>query len=145
MQFKLLFFFFFCFFFYNKHCYACLSFQRLLVGIFSGELFSEGLIIGRNFSCVQKWVGLESKNSRHKNNSLKQLKTANPKSPWPYIREGSLSGSFSPRGLIIILFIYIYIYIFVFVVGEWGGREGSKGLLSEFYGMLFSMRSHSGF
>ena len=39
-----------------------------------GGAYSEGLIIGRNFSCVQKWVGLESKNSQQqKDNSLKQL------------------------------------------------------------------------
>ena len=35
--------------------------------------FLEGLIIGENFV---KWVGLDTKNS------LKQLKTANPNSPW---------------------------------------------------------------
>ena len=91
------------------------------MGIFKGELILEGLIIGRNFSCIQKWVRLKSKNSQqHKDNSLKQLKTANPKSPWPYIREGLLLGSFSPRGLIFILFV------FFFRGGEWGGGGGGR-------------------
>ena len=87
------------------------------MGIFAGELISEGLIMGGNFICVQKWVGLENKNSQqHKDNSLKQLKTANPKSPWTYIREGSLSGSFSPRGLIFRLFLfYFYLFLSLFV------------------------------
>ena len=112
---------------------TCLSSQRLLVGIFSGELISEGLIIGGNFSCVKKWVGLENKNSQqHKDNSLKQLK-ANPKSPWPYIREGLLSGSFFPRGLIFVLFLFIYFLWW----GSEGWGEGGRGLLSEFYGMFF--------
>ena len=120
---------------------TCLSSQRLLVGIFWGELISEGLIIGGNFSCVQKWVGLENKNSQqHKDNSLKQLK-ANPKSPWPYIWEGLLSGSFFPRGLIFVLFLFIYFLWW----GSEGWGKGGRGLLSEFYGMLFSMRCHSGF
>ena len=81
-----------------------------------------------NFSCVQKWVGLENKNSQqHKDNSLKQLKTAKPKIPWPYIREGSLSGSFSPRGLIFVLFLFVCLFVCFFRGGEWG--EGGQGLI----------------
>ena len=45
--------------------------KGFLVGLFSGELISEGLIIGGNFSCVEKWVGLENKNGQqHKVHDL---------------------------------------------------------------------------
>ena len=47
-------------------------------------------------------------------------------------------------------FYFILIYIIIFfcgagVGGGGGGEEGGRGLLSEFYGMLFSMRSYSSF
>ena len=72
-----------------------------------------------NFSCFQQWVGLENKNSQqHKDNSLKQLKTANPKSP-AYIREGFLSCPFSPRGIIFVLFLLFFLW--------WGSRGGGGG------------------
>ena len=72
-------------------------------------------------------LGLEKNSQQHKDNSLKLLKTANPKSPRPYIREGLLLGSFSPRGLIFVLFLLIF---FFFVVGDWGGGGGEgQGLI----------------
>ena len=52
---------------------------------------------------------------------LKQLKTAHPKSPWPYIREGLLSSSFSRRGLFFVKFN------FFFRGGGVGGGGGGGG------------------
>ena len=47
--------------------------------------------------CVSKWPVLDNKNSlKHNDNSLKQLKTANPNSPRAYIREGLLSEGYWP-------------------------------------------------
>ena len=61
------------------------------MGLFSGEIIFGGAFYGREF-CVSKWVQLDNKNSlRDVDNSLKQLKTANPNSPWAYIWEGLLS------------------------------------------------------
>ena len=55
------------------------------------ELIFEGAYYWREF-CVSKWVGFDNKNSlKHQENSLKQLKTSNPNSPWAYFREGLLS------------------------------------------------------
>ena len=51
-----------------------------MLGFFSGSLFSEGLIIGRNFS-FQNGLGLDNK-------------TASTNSPWAYIWEGLLSEGF---------------------------------------------------
>ena len=51
-----------------------------MLGLFSGSLFSEGLIIGRNFA-FQNWLGLT-------------IKTAATNSPWAYIREGLLTEGF---------------------------------------------------
>ena len=101
---------------------------------------------GREFQLRSKvgW-GWKKNSQQHKDNSLKLLKTANPKSPRPYIREGLLSGSFSPRGLIFVLFLFIYFFFCGGGLGGGGGGQGGRGLLSEFYGMLFSTRSHSGF
>ena len=108
------------------------------MGIFSGSLFRRGLSL-EGISVAFKnglLVGLEIKNSQqHKDNSLKKLKTANPKSPWPYVREGLLSGSF------FVLFLFLFLSLFFFCGGGVGGGGGGGGrdLLSEFYGMLFSM------
>ena len=61
------------------------------MGIFSRKLIFGGAYYWREF-CVSKWVGLDNKNrSKHEVNGLKQLKTANPKCLWAYIREGLLS------------------------------------------------------
>ena len=58
--------------------------MHLFNRLFGGLIFGEGgLIFGgagywKEF-CVSKWVALDNKNSlKHKDNSLKQLKTANP-------------------------------------------------------------------
>ena len=51
--------------------------KTFLVGLFSGSLFSEGLIIGGNFA-FPNGLGLT-------------IKTANSNCPWAYIREGWLS------------------------------------------------------
>ena len=113
------------------------------MGIFSGELISEGLIIGRNFRCVQKWVGLESKNSQqHKDNSLKQLTLK----VHGLIFGRALYRAHFPREGLFLFYLYLF-FLFCFCCGGvgGGGREGGGSLLSEFYGMLFSMRSHSGF
>ena len=62
-----------------------------MLGLFSGELMFGGAYYWKEF-CVLKWVGLDSKNSStNKDNSLKQLRTSNPNSPWAYSREGLLS------------------------------------------------------
>ena len=56
-------------------------FKRLFCwAYFRGSLFSEGLIIGRNFA-FQNGLGLT-------------IKTASTNSPWAYIREGLLSEGF---------------------------------------------------
>ena len=56
-------------------------FKRLFCwAYFRGSLFSEGLIIGRNFE-FQNGLGLT-------------IKTASTNSPWAYIREGLLSKGF---------------------------------------------------
>ena len=65
--------------------------KTFLVGLFSGELIFGGAYYWKEF-CVSKWVGLDNKNSlKHKDNSLKQLKTASTNSLWGYFREGLLS------------------------------------------------------
>ena len=62
--------------------------KAFLLGLFLGELIFRGAYYWKEF-CVSKWVGLDNKNSlKHDENSLKQLETANAKSPWAYIREG---------------------------------------------------------
>ena len=59
-------------------------------GSFGGLIFG-GAYYWREF-CVSKWVGLDNKNSlKYNDSSLERLKTANPNSPWAYIREGLLS------------------------------------------------------
>ena len=62
------------------------------MGLFSGEPIFGGAYYWNEF-CVSKWVGLDNKNNlKYKDNSLKQLETANPNSPWAYIREGLFLG-----------------------------------------------------
>ena len=47
------------------------------MGLFSGEFIFRGAYYWREF-CVLKWSGLDKKNSlKHKDNSLKHIKTAN--------------------------------------------------------------------
>ena len=46
--------------------------------------------------------------------------------------------------IFILMFIYLFIYFFFFFCGGGVGAEG-RDLSSEFYGILSSMRSHSGF
>ena len=51
--------------------------KGFLVGFFSGELFFGGAYYWREF-CVLKWAGLDNKKGlKHKDNSLKQIETAN--------------------------------------------------------------------
>ena len=124
--------------------WPCLSSQRLLVGIFSGKLISEGLIIGKNFRWVQKWVGLESKNSQ--DNSLKQLTLK----VHGLIFGRALYRAHFPREGLFLFYLNLFFGLFLWWGsggggGGGGGREGGGSLLSEFYGMLFSMGSHSGF
>ena len=84
--------------------YCIIFLKASLVGLFLGELI---------FGGTYYWVGLDNKNSlKHKDNSLKQLKTASPNSPWANIWEGLLSeGHFCLR---------------------FGGLVFWRGLLSEF-------------
>ena len=59
------------------------------MGLFSGELTFGGAHYWRNFAFQN---GLDNKNGlKHEDNSPKQLQTANPNSPWAYMREGLLS------------------------------------------------------
>ena len=90
--------------------------KAFLLGLFSGSLFSEGLIIGGNFAFH---IGLDS-----------TIKTASTNSPWAYIREGLLwEGYLRLRfGGLIFRRAYLFVY-FIF----WGGEGG--GLLSEVYGI----------
>ena len=88
-----------------------------------GSLFSEKLIIGRNFA-LQNGLGLIK---TEKKNSLKQLKSASNNSPWAYmyIREGLLWEGF------------LHLRFGGLIFGSqglfWGGGEGGRGgLLSEF-------------
>ena len=99
----------------------CLSSQRLLVGIFLGQLILEGLIIRRNFSCVQKWVGLESKNSQQRKDSLKQLTL---KVHGLIFGRALYRAHFPGEGLFFILFLFVFCFC---VVGEWWG--GEQGLI----------------
>ena len=65
--------------------------KAFLLGLFSVELVFVGAYFWKEF-CPSKWVGLDNKNSvKHYENSLKNLKTSNPNSPWAYIGEGLLS------------------------------------------------------
>ena len=64
--------------------------KAVLLGLFWGELTFGGAYYWKEF-CVSKLVGLDNKNSlKDYENSLKQLKTANHKSPRAYIWEGFL-------------------------------------------------------
>ena len=68
---------------------------------FRGSLFSQGVIIGGNFTFQNSQNGLDltiKKGLKHEDNSLQLLKTANLNSPWFYIREGLLlEGDLRPR------------------------------------------------
>ena len=100
-------------------------FKRLFCwAYFAGNLFSEGLVIGKNFA-FQNGLGLAIKTARNtnfKHNSLKPLKTVNTNSPWAYIWEGLLSKGYLHLRFGGLLFIYFFFF---------GG--GGEGLLSEFY------------
>ena len=91
--------------------------KAFLLGLFSGSLFSEGLVIGRNFA-FQNGLGSTKNSLKHKDNSLKQLKTANPNSPWAYTWGGG--GGYYRKD--------------IFVSEIWGVYF-RRGLLSEFYGI----------
>ena len=56
--------------------------------IFGGAYFRGGLVIGRNFAFHNGFALSIKQLKKKKDNSLKQLKTANTNSPWAYIREG---------------------------------------------------------
>ena len=104
-------------------------FKRLFCwAYFRGSLFSEGLIIGRNFES-QNGLGLTIKQLNRLRNSLNQLKTANPNSPWAYIREGLLWDGYLRLRFGALIFGRAYF---------WGGG-GWGGGLSEFYGMVWSV------
>ena len=68
--------------------------KAVLVGLFSWRLVFGGAYYRKEF-CASEWVGLGNKYSfKHQDNSLKQLKTANPNrrnSLCACIREGLLS------------------------------------------------------
>ena len=79
-------------------------------------------------------VGLDNKNSsKDYEKSLKQVKTANPNSPWAYIWEGLLSEGYLRLrfGGLIFGRAYLFIYLFIYF---WG----VEGLLSEFYGKFLA-------
>ena len=68
--------------------------MAFLLGLFLRELIFGGAYYWKEF-CVPKWVGRGNLNSvKHKDNSLKKLKTASNNSPWAYIRKGLLSEGF---------------------------------------------------
>ena len=84
-------------------------FKRLFCwAYFWGSLFSEGLIIGRNFE-FQNGLDLT-------------IKTASSNSPWAYVREGLLSEGYLRLWFGRLIFRRAYF---------------CGGLLSEFYGILF--------
>ena len=96
-------------------------FKRLFCwAYFPGSLFSEGLIIGRNFA-FQNGFGLTIKTAQHTaiTNSLKQLKTVSTNSPWAYIREGLFS-----EGLVF--------FLCFLGGGGGGGGEGGGGYYRNF-------------
>ena len=70
------------------------------MGLYLGELIFGGTYCWREF-CVSKWVGLDNKNGlKQVDNSQKQLKTANPNSPWACIWEGLLSERYFAPGIL---------------------------------------------
>ena len=113
---------------YHKNCdnkpwaYICLK------GFFAGLIFG-GACYWREF-CVSKLVGLDNKNSSKDNkNSLKQVKTANPNSPWAFIWEGlpgiigrifasEFWGAYFREGLLLLLLFFFFFFFF------WGGGGG---------------------
>ena len=104
--------------------WPCLSSQRLLMGIFSGELISEGLITGRNFRCVQKWVGLESKNSQqHKDNSLKMLTLK----VHGLIFGRALYWAHFPREGLFLFYLYLFFFVLFLWWASGGGGGGGAG------------------
>ena len=89
------------------------------------DYFRPGELTFGGAYCASKWFGVtNNKNSlKHKDNSLKQLQIANPKSPWAYIWEGLLSEEIfatEPVGGLVFGRAYFW-----------------RGLLSEFHGILF--------
>ena len=88
----------------------------------------EGLVFGRNY-VFQNWLGLTIKTAKNtKDNSIKQLKTANSESPWTYILDGLLSEGYLHLRFEGLIFGRAYFFYFFFCGGGGGG-----GLLSEFY------------
>ena len=113
---------------YRKNCdnkpwaYICL--KGFFAGlIFVGAYFRRDLLL-EGILCFKIMVGLDNKNSSKDNkNSLKQVKTANPNSPWAFIWEGLLSeGSLHLSfGGLIFGRAYYYYYFFFFFLGGGGG------------------------
>ena len=68
---------------------------------------------------VSKWIELDNKNiPKHKDNSLKQLKTARTNSPWAYYRKDFCIwdlGALISGGLIILFHFIIIIYLFFYL------------------------------
>ena len=81
------------------------------------SLFSEELIIGRNFA-FQNGLGLT-------------IKTVNPNSPWAYIQESLLSEG------------YLCLRFGGLIFGRANFFLGGGGLLSEFYGIWLSVMVHT--
>ena len=81
---------------------------------FWGSLFSEVLVIGRNFA-FQNGFGLS-------------IKTSSSNSPWAYIQEGLSSEGYLRLRFGGLIFGRAYFFFF-------GGGGGGGGLLSEFYGI----------
>ena len=99
-------------------------FERIFYWAYSrGRLFSDGLVIGRNFAFQNK-LSLTIKTT--KNTQI----TASINSSWAYIREDVLSEGYLRLrfGGLTLFYLFIYFYLFIIFFFFWGG-----GLLSEFY------------
>ena len=95
--------------------------KAFLVSLFLGELSFGGAYYNWREFCISKLVGLDNKNrSKDYENNLKQLKIANPNSPWSYIWEGLWSEGCLRLRFGGLIFGRAYFWV---------------GLLSEFYGI----------
>ena len=92
---------------------------------FRGNLFSEGIIIGRNFAS-QNGLGLTIKLPK---TLRKQPKTATTNRVWAYIRKGLLSEGFLRLRFGGLIFGRAYLFIYLFFFGGGGGGGLIIGIL----------------
>ena len=98
--------------------------KAFLLGLFLGELIFGGAYYWKEF-CVSKLAGLDNKNSLEDyENSLKQLKTANPNSPLACIREGLLSEGYLRLRFGGLIFGRAYVFYFISFFFWRGGGVG---------------------